>query len=322
MSHKLALSTVAVASLFSLQAFAADDSAVSSESVAEMMAPPASASMRGVSGSKGGSPKAGARLDGAANMPARAESASEVWDLVSKKPMTAPDGVESIIGADQRYLNTNTTTYPNRAVVLITFESSRCTGWMINHNTVATAGHCVHSGGSSGRWYNRTTYRIYPGRNGASSPYGSCTAKSLHSVSGWTSSRNTNYDYGAIKLNCSVGNTVGWFGFWWQSASLTGTSTTITGYPGDKPLTQWRSYDYVRYTASDKIYYQNDTVGGMSGSPVYKYRSAGSPYCVGYCSMAVHTNGVGGSYPSSVNNAGTRITQAKFNNLIYWRNLP
>jgi glutamyl endopeptidase len=56
-----------------------------------------------------------------------------------------------------------------------------------------------------------SSFRIYPGRDGALSPYGVCTARTLFSVIGWTVSANEEYDYGAVKLNCTVGNTVGWF---------------------------------------------------------------------------------------------------------------
>ncbi|WP_420121357.1 trypsin-like serine peptidase [Nakamurella sp.] len=232
----------------------------------------------------------------------------------------AENGQESVIGADNRVQITATTSFPYRAIVHITRDGNGwCTGWMINSNTVATAGHCVAPGGT-GAFYGGT-FRVYPGRNGASIPYGSCTARRLHSVSGWVSSGDERYDYGALKLNCTVGNSTGWFGFWWQSASLTGLPTTISGYPGDKAFgTLWRSTDQVRVTQDRQIFYQNDTIGGMSGSPVYQNRAAGSSFCVGQCSMAIHAYGVHGSSPHSTNNHGTRITEPVFNNLISWRN--
>jgi glutamyl endopeptidase len=109
---------------------------------------------------------------------------------------------------------------------------------------------------------------------------------------------------------------------WWQSASLTYLSTIIQGYPGDKPSTQWRSTDFVRASATENIYYQNDTVGGMSGSPVWQNRGSGASYCVGQCGMAIHTNGLYGGGLTASNNSGTRITQAKFNTFISIVNLP
>jgi glutamyl endopeptidase len=205
--------------------------------------------------------------------------------------------------------------------VLITFSAGRCTGWMFGRNTVITAGHCVSPGNNTG-FYPVGSFRMFPGRNGVSSPFGSCTAKSLHSVTGWTISGNEQFDYGAIKLNCTVGNTTGWFGAWWQSASLTGLFSRVSGYPGDKPLTQWQSTDSIRVTQTNQIFYQNDTLGGNSGGPVWQNRGTGSSFCVGQCVMGIHAYGLHGIVPHSNNNHGKRITQTTFNNLIFWRNLP
>lgn len=295
---------------------AALNEAVSSISVS--LPPPSDGKGGGTESSRG--IESEAADDSLAEFPSSVETASEVWELLSLPPTTAEVGVETIIGPDQRTRVNPTTVYPNRAIVLITFDGGRCTGWLYGKDTVATAGHCVHSGGSGGTW--KTNVRIYPGRNGASSPYGSCSAKRLHSVVGWTRDRNEQYDYGAIKLNCNVGNTTGWFGLWWQDASLNGTQSQISGYPGDKPLEQWRSVDQVRVSQSNQIFYFNDTLGGMSGSPVYTQRPTGSPWCTGYCAMGIHAYGLHGANPHGNHNHGTRLTKAKFDNLINWRNTP
>ncbi|MBV9787234.1 MAG: serine protease [Chloroflexi bacterium] len=226
-------------------------------------------------------------------------------------PPATPDGQEvgitSVIGADNRVRITATTTYPYRAIAKITSSIGGCTGWLIDANTVVTAGHCVHGGGG---W--ATNVRVYPGRNGTSTPYGSCGASRLFSVNGWTSDRDPAYDYGAIKLNCSIGNQTGWFGYRWQSASLNGQATNLAGYPGDKTAnTLWRDNDTVRSTATRRLYYANDTAGGQSGSPVWNNGANCST-----CSIAVHAYGVG----SNGYNGGTRITEAVFNNLTNWKN--
>ena len=134
------------------------------------------------------------------------ESAADVWKLWEAAPATAPVGVESILGADNRERVRNTSEYPYRAIALVTFtdangSSSRCTGWLINADTVVTAGHCVHGGGSGEDWHRVDSFRVYPGRDGSASPYGSCTAKRLYSVRGWTRNAADTSDYGAIKLN-------------------------------------------------------------------------------------------------------------------------
>lgn len=216
---------------------------------------------------------------------------------------------------------TPTTSYPSRAIGLINRNGSlHCTGWLVSKDTILTAGHCVHTGGSGGTWYSGLTFRA--GSDGNTAPYGTCSPRGTWALNGWVNSRDTRYDAAIIKLNCSVGNTVGWFGMWWQSASLNGLTTIVQGYPGDKPSTQWRSTDFVRATETEKIYYQNDTIGGQSGSPVYQNRAAGSSSCAGVCAMAIHTNGVGGSGFSATNNGGNRITQAKYNTYVSIINTP
>jgi glutamyl endopeptidase len=227
---------------------------------------------------------------------------------VSAVPPTGPES-ETILGPDSRMQIYGNTSGPARQTVLITFSAGRCTGWLIGPNTVVTAGHCVHKGGGgSSGWYPRSSYRIYPGYTGSSAPYGYSTAKGLYSVSGWTNSNNWNYDYGVIKLNSNPGYTVGWFGF--QSlSSIAYNPTIINGYPGDKPYTQWGHADRVRSYSSQKIWYNNDTVGGMSGSAVW-YEAGAGPYGIG-----IHA--YGGSQ-----NSATLINSAVFSNLYYWKNLP
>jgi glutamyl endopeptidase len=220
-------------------------------------------------------------------------------------------GISSVIGTDNRYQITATTSFPYRAIAQISFTSGGstygCTGWLINANTVATAGHCVYDNGA---W--STNVVVYPGRNGSSMPYGSCGYSRLYSVTGWTSSRNPEYDYGVIKLNCSIGNTTGWFGYRWQSASLTGQPTYLAGYPCDKPYpTMWRHDDSVRVTETRRIYYANDTYGCQSGAPVWNNEASCST-----CGIAIHAYGVG----SNGYNGGTRITQEVYNNLTTWKN--
>ncbi len=248
------------------------------------------------------------------------DSASEFARVKALKGISrgAP---KSIIGADTRFLVNPTTTYPARAVVLITFSAGRCTGWMFGANTVITAGHCVSPGNNTG-FYPRTSFRIYPGRNGTVSPFGSCTAKSLHSVTGWTVSGSETADYGAIKLNCTIGNTTGFFGAWWQTATLTGLFARVSGYPGDKPLTQWQSTGNIAVTQTNQIFYQNDTTGGQSGGPVWQNRASTAAFCQGVCAMGIHAYGLHGVVPHSNNNHAKRITQTTFNNLIAWKNLP
>jgi glutamyl endopeptidase len=226
-------------------------------------------------------------------------------------------GTQSIIGADGRVRVNPTTSFPARATVLITrtvsgVERLHCTGWMFGASLVVTAGHCVFN--QSTGWYTGQL-RFYPGANGTTYPYGSCTAATLRSNTGWTVDGSADADYGGASLNCSIGNTTGWYGAYWTTASLTGTSTTIQGYPGDKAQQQWTHSDQVRVSNSLRLYYDNDTVGGNSGSSVHTVRATGSSGCSGRCSLAIHAYGVG----SGTHNSGPRITESRFNLLIGWR---
>ena len=228
---------------------------------------------------------------------------------------TAPRffGSESVIGSDGRVqVNPTTSNLQSKATALITFtqngSSYICTGWMIGANTLATAGHCVSP--AKNQWNSVSSYRIYPAKNGSTNPYGSCTAKWLATDTNWFSNRDANYDYAAIKLNCTVGNSTGWFGFFWQSATLTGLPATIQGYPADKTYgTQWTMSGTIASSNATTVSYSIDTYGGQSGSAIWYNRSG-----CGVCSMGIH------AYGSSGGNSGTRITSRVFNNLVSWKN--
>ncbi|GIG65773.1 trypsin-like serine peptidase [Phytomonospora endophytica] len=237
-------------------------------------------------------------------------------------PMSPP-GISSLIGTDDRYATNPANWWPASSTVYFTRTVGAsinrwCTGWLINANTVITAGHCVHTGGSGGSWYTAAEFTAWPGRYGNSTPYGSCSVSQIHSVVGWTVNNNLEYDYGAMKLNCNVGTTTGTFGFMWQAASLDGTTTYNRGYSQDKGFgEQWASYDQIRASQTRRLFYQHDTVGGNSGGPVYTYSNASC----GPCGVAVHAYGTGGAAPGATNNSGTRITEGVFNNFIYWEGL-
>ena len=210
------------------------------------------------------------------------------------------DERESIIGTDDRTRN-YTTSYPASAVVLIQFENSRCTGFMISEDTVATAGHCVHES-NGGRFFDINTFVLSPGFDRDTAHFQQCGATELYTVTGWVQQADPRFDIAAIKLDCSVGLDTGWFGL--RANAGQNETAIVTGYPGDKPLEQWQAVDQVRRTETPRLYYATDTVGGNSGGPVWNdFQTAdGSqgPYAI-----AVHSNGVS----STTNlNSGTRLT--------------
>jgi glutamyl endopeptidase len=256
----------------------------------------------------------GAEGSGAADQVAP-ESREALDALLALKPLeTVSPNV--ILGADDRRLVRPATTFPERAQVLIALPGGRCSGTLVGKDLVLTAGHCVH-GGKGGAWMTGAT--VYPGRDGRDAPYGACSAVRFYSVMGWTQDGNANYDIGAIKLNCDIGQRTGWTGVFWQSASLMGKSARISGYPGDKPLEQWTHTDQVRGETALMTSYATDTMPGNSGSGVLAIGDAPAG-CGGPCVHTVHTRGDGG--PNPQRNHGTRITQPLFNNIVQWISAP
>ncbi|MFL5239701.1 MAG: trypsin-like serine peptidase [Rhizomicrobium sp.] len=242
------------------------------------------------------------------------------------KSETGGAGVDTVIGADRRVRVKTTTVFPRSATTYITFvqhgQSRTCSGWMISKDTVATAGHCLNSGPAGGSVWS-TSVKVYPGRNSSSSPYGSCGAKTLWSNDGWTKNGDEKSDYGAIKLNCTIGSTTGWYGMYWTSATLKGTPSFTLGYPTDKlAATQWvakncagaTGFQLCRIAVSQEqqLFYSNDTDPGQDGAAIYYSQSENcSP-----CGIAINAYGLHGSYPHNTFNHGTRITKEMFDFLM------
>ncbi|HHK5599869.1 trypsin-like serine peptidase [Bacillus cereus group sp. BceL035] len=220
----------------------------------------------------------------------------------------------SIIGRDDRIRVTDTTLYPYRAIVhlVIQFNGQEvygCTGALISKDTVFTAGHCVYNK-KLGGWAKNVI--VTPGRNGNQAPYLPYSWTKLYSVSGWTDDGDSEFDYGAIKLNGSPGDYTGWLGYRTTNVeSPKGLLAVVPGYPCDKvgneKYTMWTDYGPIEGISPRILTYRMDTYGCQSGAPVYHDYSR-----TGVTIIATHTVG------SNSWNSGNRVTDDVFNNLKKW----
>ncbi|OPY30920.1 MAG: Trypsin [Methanomassiliicoccales archaeon PtaU1.Bin124] len=228
-------------------------------------------------------------------------------------PMCCPKEreMETVCGADDRVKITNVGVIPWRWICQLIITTSnnkkyRCTGWFIGPHTVMTAGHCVYMHGEGG-WVKEI--EVIPCMNGTQRPFGSQIGRSFRSVVGWTKNKDENYDYGAIILpDNSLGNRVGWFGFCvLPDLALINLLVNTAGYPGDKPYgTKWFNAGRITRITNRKVYYMNDTYGGQSGSPVWRY-------CNGHrLAIAIHAYG-------GCPNSGARIVKPVFDNMVKWK---
>lgn len=236
-----------------------------------------------------------------------------------EQPTASP---ESVIGTDGRTQVTDTTAYPARAIGQIEFVqkglSYICTGWLIDKNSILTSGHCSFDpDGGTGDIIESATFAA--GRNGAVDTYGSCSVYQVMAPLAWRQDGDAKSDWSVMQLGtgptttCDIGDSVGWFGISWVAGAdaLTGAAATVQGYPGDQEFgTQWTMSGTISKSTKQMVFYKMDTAGGQSGSPVFD--PAGTA-CGGFpCGMAVHSYGVGLPNAGQRNNAGPRITKARF----------
>jgi V8-like Glu-specific endopeptidase len=118
---------------------------------------------------------------------------------------------------------------------------ARCSGTSVNapnFSVVFTAGHCVNSGGSHGRWYNRR-WVFVPGYRFGQRPFGVFPAKWLDSTQPWLTTGSENADVGAAVVTRNesgrrLGDAVGGAGIAWNLKP--NQVFDIHGYPAGHPF--------------------------------------------------------------------------------------
>ena len=215
------------------------------------------------------------------------------------RPSLARPGTETVIGVDERVRISDTDKLPWRMIAALSLKPKLPltstfigTGWFIGPKTLLTAGHCVFSESDFGGWIG--SIDVSPGRNDAKFPYGTVTASRFSSTKVWQNGPDPDYDIGCIHLDEPLGDQVGYF----KIASLTdqeleGALVNISGYPGDRGGGEQQFFhaNRVLRTSARRVFYDIDTYGGQSGSPVWHQASPeAEPVAI-----AIHAYGVGGT---------------------------
>jgi glutamyl endopeptidase len=218
------------------------------------------------------------------------------------KPAGIRIGLETVLGNDDRVKITDTKGSPWRMIAGLKLKprppqtsSFIGTGWFIGPKTLLTAGHCVYSMSDYNGWIG--SIEVSPGRNGQDFPFKTVTATKFFALQQWINSSNPDYDIGCIQLAEPLGDTVGYFKIASQTDSdLENALVNVSGYPGDldNGRTQYFHQNRVLRTSARRVYYDVDTYGGQSGSPVWVQASVNSEPLA----IAVHAYGTGGTAPS------------------------
>jgi V8-like Glu-specific endopeptidase len=230
------------------------------------------------------------------------------------KPKGVRIGLETVIGQDDRVKISDTKSQPWRMIAALKLmprppltQTYIGTGWFIGPKTLLTAGHCVHSPTDFNGWIG--SIAVSPGRNGANFPYGTVAATKFFALQQWIASADPDYDIGCIQLDQPLGDTVGFFKIASLSDSdLENALVNISGYPGDLEdgRSQFFHANRVLRSSARRVYYDVDTYGGQSGSPVWvQETSTADPQAI-----AVHAYGTGGTAPSLgvTANSGPRLS--------------
>lgn len=230
-----------------------------------------------------------------------------------KQPLRPTTSVfESILGdVDRRKQILETDLTPWRMICSLAIVSQNGlgyvgTGWLAAPRTVITAGHCVFDPIELGAWAR--TIRVMPGRNGSEEPFEAVDSASFSTTDRWLEAQDPDFDYAAIHLGSNLGTKVGTFGIAvLPDKDLVDRLVNVSGYPvspGNGEL-QYFHANRVKALTPRRLFYDIDTIGGQSGSPVWAYLDGSeSPVVVG-----IHAYGVGG-VPANLNviaNSGPRI---------------
>ncbi|MEM9670430.1 MAG: S8 family serine peptidase [Pseudomonadota bacterium] len=206
--------------------------------------------------------------------------------------------METVFGPDGRERVRETEEVPWRRICSLRIKcpkgTAKGTGWLAGPRTLITAGHCIYDSKQMGGWASEIT--VIPGRDDDEAPFDTTSALRFSTVRRWVNGQDPDYDLGAIHLDESIGDRLGWFSVAsLPDEDLLTQQINIAGYPDDRGDGAYLLHDANRilYVDDKRIYYDVDTFRGQSGSPVWIYRSDNDfPMVVG-----IHAYGEFGTSP-------------------------
>jgi glutamyl endopeptidase len=233
----------------------------------------------------------------------------------SERPLKRPrsSALESILGdTDRRKQIIETELTPWRMICALEIESQTGaafvgTGWFAGPRTVITAGHCVFDPVELGGWAKKIT--VIPGRNVDKKPFKSASSSSFSTTDRWQEAQEADFDYGVIHLSSDLGAGIGSFSVGvLTDEALKNRLVNVSGYPFEpgEGKAQYFHANRVKAVTNRRIFYDIDTMGGQSGSPVWAYEDEDKKKPI---VVAIHAYGIGG-VPTNLNvvaNSGPRV---------------
>lgn len=247
--------------------------------------------------------------------------------IVSETPAADVD-TRAVVGLDDRVVvnPTNVGPYCNTVYVESTFPDDyeiTVSGFMLGPSAVLTCAHCVYDNNRGGL---ATSVRVVPAKNGDIEPYGSADMTSIVVPTEYTNSQDgdSRYDWAIIVIDEPLGNTTGWLGLKWQTASYVGTEIKNTGYPAYSGCARQNEDGTLMILAEGEIRDDNNTYldgdwdasGNNSGGPVFAYYSDTGYTAIGILSAGSISENL--TYPNSFSRA-LRISEDMYDLFVQYR---
>ncbi|MEB6226448.1 trypsin-like peptidase domain-containing protein [Mammaliicoccus sciuri] len=225
------------------------------------------------------------------------------------------NGVETIIDTDDRKIVNDISRTPNKSIVYIKtflYDNSyyRGTGFIIDDYAVLTAAHVITAENKNEKIKDIYIYAGYKFDNSSEE-----TARVIKSyvLADWINNPNINHDMALLILDKPLGKTFEKLNI--IDRALIGEVINTIGYPGKdngevRKGNQYYSSGKIVKVTNNNIFYDLDTEGGQSGSPIFNENKE---------VIAIHTNGFDkrNSYKF---NLGLRLTSNNIETINEWKN--